>query len=116
MSTVTSGSRAPWWLWPLVIGGFFAFPGLYLGCAESSAEKVRTEFEERELGSDSSDDQDEYVPPCDTDAVLEALGLTAIEYQAARGLYVDGWVGPQTAAALCAEEIEPPATIPEGMG
>jgi murein L,D-transpeptidase YcbB/YkuD len=37
--------------------------------------------------------------------VLDALGLTVAEYQASRGLTVDGWVGPQTGAALCAEDL-----------
>ena len=100
----------PWWV-PWVVGGaFVAFPALVIGCSErvvGSLETYATELEQAGTyeSSSSSGESAEYVPPCDVQAVLDALGMNVVQYQAARGLYVDGVVGPQTGAALCAEEL-----------
>jgi murein L,D-transpeptidase YcbB/YkuD len=97
------GSRAPWWVWPVVGGVFLFMPGLVLGMvdrADESLEKYSARSEQSEQQS-----SDEYVPPCDTQAVLDALGMNVVQYQMDRGLHVDGLVGPQTGAALCAEDL-----------
>lgn len=103
---MTSSHGPPWWFWP--VGLAILFPPLaFAACdrVEAGLEQYSVRLEERADGAGVNEQADVYIPPCDTDAVLDALGMSAGEYQASRGLYVDGWVGPQTAAALCAEEL-----------
>jgi murein L,D-transpeptidase YcbB/YkuD len=102
VSTV-GGSRAPWWLGWLFFGVLVFAPGFVITVVDKAADSLSTYGDE--LPDATAAESDEYAPPCDTQAVLDALGMTVAEYQASRGLTVDGWVGPQTGAALCAEDL-----------
>jgi hypothetical protein len=99
------GSRAPWWLGWLFFGVLVFAPGFVITVVDKAADSLSTYGEELPDATASESDSDPYVPPCDTQAALDALGMTVVEYQASRGLTVDGWVGPETGAALCAEDL-----------
>lgn len=108
MSNGIGGSRAPWWLGWLFFGVIVFAPSVVIMVVDKAAASLSAYGDELPDATKSSDDT--YEPPCDTDAVLEALGMTVPQYQESRGLTVDGWIGPQTGAALCAEEL----SVPEG--
>lgn len=106
---MTGGSRAPWWLWPLGLAVFLLAPSFVMASVDKAASSLEEYSAKWSDGTyEPSEPTDPYVAPCDTDAVLDALGMDVVQYQMDRDLYVDGVIGPQTGAALCAEEIPPP--------
>jgi murein L,D-transpeptidase YcbB/YkuD len=103
-----SGSRTPWWFGWVVLAIVLAVPSTVAWAATAGINAIHTIADELEQAVDAPSEQqssDEYVPPCDTQAVLDALGMNVVQYQMDRGLHVDGLVGPQTGAALCAEDL-----------
>jgi murein L,D-transpeptidase YcbB/YkuD len=104
MSSV-GGSRAPWWLGWLFFGVLVFAPGFVITVVDKAADSLSTYGEELPDATATESTGEAYTPPCDTQAVLDALGMNVVQYQASRGLTVDGLVGPQTGAALCAEDL-----------
>jgi hypothetical protein len=105
MSSV-GGSRAPWWLGWAFFGVLIFAPGFVITIVDAAATSL-SKYGDELPDATEEPTGDPYVPPCDTQAVLDALGMNVVQYQASRGLHVDGVVGPQTGAALCAEEMPP---------
>lgn len=105
-----AGSQMPWSVKAGAVLVVIMFPPLVVSAVDRTVGAINTYATSLEAVAPSTVP---WSPPCDVQAVLEALGLSVVDYQAARGLTVDGVVGPQTAGAACAEVLPlPEGTIP----
>lgn len=97
-----AGSQMPWGFKVGAVVVAIMFPPLVVSAVDRTVGAINTYATSLEQVAQTTVP---WSPPCDVGAVLDALGLSVVEYQAARGLTVDGVVGPQTAGAACAEVL-----------